>query len=37
MFLLVRFFEKDRLVSGEHREFMVEFLLIATGLLGAVI
>lgn len=37
MFLLIRFFEKDRLVSGEHREFMVEFLLIATGVLGAVI
>jgi 4-hydroxy-3-methylbut-2-enyl diphosphate reductase len=37
MFLLIRFFEKDRLVSGEHREFVVEFLLIATGLLGAVI
>jgi len=37
MFLLIRFFEKDRLVSGEHREFIVEFLLIATGLLGAVI
>ncbi|MCM2285615.1 MAG: 4-hydroxy-3-methylbut-2-enyl diphosphate reductase [Desulfobacula sp.] len=37
MFLLIRFFEKDRLVSGEHREFVVEFLLISTGLLGAVI
>jgi len=37
MFLLIRFFEKDRLVSGEHREFIIEFLLIATGLLGAVI
>ncbi|MFA5905828.1 MAG: 4-hydroxy-3-methylbut-2-enyl diphosphate reductase [Desulfobacula sp.] len=37
MVLLVIFFEKDRLVSGEHREFIIEFLLIATGLLGAVI
>jgi 4-hydroxy-3-methylbut-2-enyl diphosphate reductase len=37
MFLWIRFFEKDRLVSGEHREFIIEFLLIATGLLGAVI
>ncbi len=37
MFLLVRFFEKDRLVSGEHREFIIEFLLIATGLSSAVI
>ena len=37
MFLLIRFFEKDRLVSGEHREFIIEFLLIATGLLSAVI
>lgn len=37
MFLLIRFFEKDRLVSGEHREFIIEFLLIATGLSGAVI
>lgn len=37
MFLLIRFFEKDRLVSGEHREFIIESLLIATGLLSAVI
>ncbi|OGR28822.1 MAG: 4-hydroxy-3-methylbut-2-enyl diphosphate reductase [Desulfobacterales bacterium RIFOXYA12_FULL_46_15] len=37
MFLLIRFFEKDRLVSGGHREFIIEFLLIATGLLSAVI
>jgi len=37
MFLLIRFFEKDRLVSGEHREFIIEFLLIASGLLSAVI
>ncbi len=37
MVLLIRFFEKDRLVSGEHREFIIEFLLIATGLSGAVI
>ena len=37
MFFWIRFFEKDRLVSGEHREFIIEFLLIATGLLSAVI
>jgi 4-hydroxy-3-methylbut-2-enyl diphosphate reductase len=37
MVLLVRFFEKDRLVSGEHREFIIEFLLITTGLASAVI
>jgi (E)-4-hydroxy-3-methyl-but-2-enyl pyrophosphate reductase len=37
MVLLIRFFEKDRLVSGEHREFIIEFLLIAAGLSSAVI
>ncbi len=37
MVLLIKFFKKDRLVSGEHREFIIEFLLIAAGLTGAVI
>lgn len=37
MLLLVRLFIKDSLKSGVHREFVIELLFIATGLLAAVI
>lgn len=37
MLLLVRFFKKDSLISGVHREFIIELSFIATGLLAAVI
>ena len=37
MLLLIRFFEKDSLISGAHREFIIEFSLLATGLIAAVI
>lgn len=37
MLLLIRFFEKDSLVSGAHQEFIIEFSFLATGLLSAVI
>lgn len=37
MLLLVRFFEKDNLISSMHREFVVEFSFVAAGLISAVI
>jgi 4-hydroxy-3-methylbut-2-enyl diphosphate reductase len=37
MLLLIVFFERDWLVSGAHREFIVEFSFIAAGLIAAVI
>ncbi len=37
MLLLIRFFEKDSLISGVHREFIVELLFLASGCLAAVI
>lgn len=37
MFLLIRFFEKDSVISGAHREFIVEFLFIAAGCMAAFI
>lgn len=37
MLLLIRFFEKDSLISGAYREFIIEFSLLATGLMAAVI
>jgi len=37
VFLLIWFFEKDSRISRVHREFIIEFSFIATGLLSAVI
>jgi len=37
MLLLIRFFIKNSFISGVHREFIIEFLFIATGLLSAII
>ncbi len=37
MLLLIRFFKKDSLISGVHRELIIEVLFLATGLLAAVI
>lgn len=37
MLLLIRFFRKNSLISGGHREFLIELLLLATGFLAAVI
>ncbi|MFH2058233.1 MAG: 4-hydroxy-3-methylbut-2-enyl diphosphate reductase [Pseudomonadota bacterium] len=37
MLLLIRFFEKDSLISGVHREFIIEFLFVAAGCVAAVI
>ena len=37
MLLLVRFFKKDSLISGVHREFIMETFFIAAGLLAGVI
>ncbi len=37
MLLLIRFFKQDSLISGVHREFIVEVVFLATGLLAAVI
>lgn len=37
MFSLIRFFEKNNLVSGKHREFVIESLFIAAGALSALI
>jgi (E)-4-hydroxy-3-methyl-but-2-enyl pyrophosphate reductase len=37
MLLLVRFFKKDSLISGVHREFIIELSFVATGLLAAII
>ena len=37
MLLLIRFFKKDSLISGVHREFIIELSFLATGLLAAVI
>lgn len=37
MFLLIKFFEKDSLISNTHREFIIEFLFIAAGLMTVVI
>ncbi|MBC8440928.1 MAG: 4-hydroxy-3-methylbut-2-enyl diphosphate reductase [Deltaproteobacteria bacterium] len=37
MLLLIRFFKNNSLISGVHREFVIEFSFIATGLLAAVI
>ena len=37
MILLIRFFTKNSFVFGVHREFIIEFLLIATGCLSTVI
>lgn len=37
MFLLIRFFEKNTLISGTHREFIIESLFIGAGVLAAVI
>lgn len=37
MLLLIKFFEKDNLISGAHREFIIEFSFLATGMLSAVI
>jgi len=37
MLLLIIFFEKDGFISGAHREFIIEFSLVATGLIAAVI
>lgn len=37
MLLLIRLFEKDKLISGVHREFIVELSFIAAGCAAAVI
>ena len=37
LLLLIRFFKKDSLISGVHREFVIECLFLATGLLAIVI
>ncbi|NOX32431.1 MAG: 4-hydroxy-3-methylbut-2-enyl diphosphate reductase [Deltaproteobacteria bacterium] len=37
MLLLIKFFEKDSLISGAHQEFIIEFSFLAAGLLSAVI
>jgi len=37
MLLLIRFFKKDSLISGVHREFIIEFVFPAAGLLAAAI
>ena len=37
MLLLIRFFEKDSLISGVHKEFIVEVSFIAAGCVAAVI
>jgi 4-hydroxy-3-methylbut-2-enyl diphosphate reductase len=37
MLLLIRFFEKDNLISGGHREFIIESLFIVAGLMAAVL
>lgn len=37
MLLLIIFFKKDRLISGAHREFIIEFSFLATGLLTVLI
>jgi len=37
MLLLIKFFKKNSLVSSVHREFVIEFSFLATGLLAAVI
>ena len=37
MLILIRFFEKDNLVSGAHREFIIELSIIAAGCAAAVI
>lgn len=37
MVLLIKFFERDSLISGVHREFVIEFSFLVTGLLAAVI
>ncbi|MCG8639538.1 MAG: 4-hydroxy-3-methylbut-2-enyl diphosphate reductase [Desulfobacterales bacterium] len=37
MLLLLRFFEKNSLISGTHREFIVEFSIVAAGCVAAII
>jgi 4-hydroxy-3-methylbut-2-enyl diphosphate reductase len=37
MLLLIKFFEKDGLVSGGHREFIIESLFIVSGVMAAAI
>jgi len=37
MLLLIRFFQKDSLISGAHREFIIEFSFLAAGLMSFVI
>ena len=37
MLLLIRFFKRDSLISGVHREFIIELSFLAAGLLAAVI
>ncbi|MBU1343494.1 MAG: 4-hydroxy-3-methylbut-2-enyl diphosphate reductase [Proteobacteria bacterium] len=37
MLLLISFFEKDNLISGAHKEFIIESSFLATGLIAAVI
>ncbi|MCF6249135.1 MAG: 4-hydroxy-3-methylbut-2-enyl diphosphate reductase [Desulfobacula sp.] len=37
MLLLIRFFKKDSLISGVHRELIIEVLFLATGLLAVII
>jgi 4-hydroxy-3-methylbut-2-enyl diphosphate reductase len=37
LLLLILFFKKDSLISGVHREFVIECLFLATGLLAVVI
>ncbi len=37
MLLLISFFEKDNLISGGHREFIIESLFIVAGLMAAVL
>ncbi len=37
MLLLIRFFEKDSLISGTYKEFIIEFLFLAIGCLAAII
>jgi len=37
LLLLIRFFKKDSLISGVHREFVIECMFLATGVLAAVI
>ncbi|MFH2092911.1 MAG: 4-hydroxy-3-methylbut-2-enyl diphosphate reductase [Pseudomonadota bacterium] len=37
MFLLISFFEKDNLISGAHREFIIEFSFVVAGCVAAVI